>query len=83
LKQTTPNPDGDIEKAVERYIVFPGQATAYTIGKIKIVQLRRYAEQALGDKFDIRDFHESILRSGPVTLDILDDRVKQWVSAQK
>lgn len=83
LKQTTPNPDGDIEKAVERYIVFPGQATAYTIGKIKIMQLRDQAQQALGDKFDIRDFHEIILQSGPVTLDIMDDRVKQWLKSKK
>lgn len=83
LKQTTPNPDGDIEKAVERYIVFPGQATAYTIGKIKIIELRRYAQQALGHKFDMRDFHEMLLRSGPVPLDVLDQRIKQWVSTQK
>ncbi len=83
LKQTTPNPDGDIEKAVERYIVFPGQATAYTIGKIKIMQLRDQAQQALGDKFDIRDFHDVVLRSGPVPLDVLDERVKQWVHSKK
>lgn len=83
LKDNTPNPDGDIEKAIERYIVYPGQATAYLIGKLKIMELRGRAQAALGDKFDFRTFHDAVLQSGPVPLDVLEQRVDAWISAQK
>ncbi|MDO9369672.1 MAG: DUF885 domain-containing protein [Sphingopyxis sp.] len=83
LKDNTPNPDGDIEKAIERYIVYPGQATAYLIGKLKIMELRGRAQTALGDKFDFRTFHDGVLQSGPVPLDILERRVDVWIATQK
>lgn len=83
LTENTPNPPGDIEKAIERYIVYPGQATAYMIGKLKIMELREKARAELGTRFDIRDFHDVILTSGPVPLSIMEENVGQWIAARK
>ena len=83
LADNTPNPPGDIEKAIERYIVYPGQATAYMIGKLKIMELRAMAQAALGDRFDIRAFHDVILTSGPVPLSIMEENVQGWVARQR
>lgn len=82
LKANTPNPDGDIEKGIERYIVYPGQATAYLIGKLKIMELRSRAQTKLGGRYDIRAFHDVVLKSGPVPLNILEQRVDAWIAAQ-
>lgn len=81
LADNTPNPEGDIRKAIERYVVYPGQATAYTIGKLKIMDLRERARAELGDRFDIRAFHEVILASGPVPLDVLEANVARWIAS--
>jgi len=83
LKQNTPNPEGDIVKAIERYIVYPGQATAYMIGKLKIMELREEARAQLGDDFDIRGFHDAILTSGPVPLSIMEENVMEWVRQEQ
>ncbi|GAA6185436.1 DUF885 domain-containing protein [Aliiglaciecola sp. NS0011-25] len=83
LVENTPNPEGDSVKAIERYIAMPGQATAYMIGKLKIMELRAYAEQTLGEKFDIRGFHDEVLKDGPVPLNILEDKIKVWVQSQQ
>lgn len=83
LRDNTPNPEGDIEMAINRYIVFPGQATAYMIGKIKILELREWAAEELGEKFDVRGYHDEVLRHGPVPLDILDENVRAWVASVK
>lgn len=83
LTDNTPNPEGDIEKAIERYITTPGQATAYMIGKLKIMELRERARGELGDDFDIRGFHDAILTSGPVPLSIMEENVMAWVEEQR
>ena len=82
LLTNTPNPEGDCIKAIERYIVMPGQATAYKIGMIKIVELREDARAKLGDGFDIRDFHDVVLKDGPVPLQILEENVEAWVASK-
>ncbi|QZD91554.1 DUF885 domain-containing protein [Qipengyuania xiapuensis] len=83
LTDNTPNPDGDIRKAIERYAVMPGQATAYMIGKLKIMELRERARVELGNRFDIRAFHDTILTSGPVPLSIMEENVETWIAAEK
>lgn len=70
----------EVNTETDRYISWPGQALSYKIGEIKIRELRKNAEFNLGDKFDIREFHEVILEQGTVTLEILEKRVKEWVS---
>lgn len=65
---------------VQRYIVLPGQATSYKIGMLKILELREKAEQALGDKFDIRGFHDAVLGGGAVPLSVLETMVDQWIA---
>ena len=73
----------EVRTETDRYISWPGQALSYKIGEIKIRQLRKEAEVALGDKFDVRDFHEIILEEGTVTLSILDNRIKKYIENKK
>ena len=67
----------------ERYIAMPGQATAYMIGKLKILELRERARDALGDDFDIRVFHDIVLGSGPVPLSKLADNIEAMIESEK
>ncbi len=73
----------DIVVEVDRYITTPGQALAYKTGELKIKELRAFAEQQLGEKFDIRDFHDQVLGQGALPLDILDARIRAWVAERK
>ena len=82
LVENTPNPENDAVKAIERYIVIPGQATAYMIGKLKIMELRARAQAQLGENFDWRGFHDEILKDGPVPLSILENKVNNWIARQ-
>jgi len=83
LIANTPNPEADSVKAIERYIAMPGQATAYMIGKLKIMELRDKAQAELGDKFDYRGFHDTVLKDGPVPLTLLEENINKWIAASK
>ncbi|TMP31668.1 DUF885 domain-containing protein [Pseudoalteromonas rubra] len=72
----------DVEAEVERYIAWPGQAVSYKVGQFKIRQLREYAEQALGERFDIRAFHNQVLIDGAVPMPVLQDKIERWVNSQ-
>jgi uncharacterized protein (DUF885 family) len=74
---------GGIVKAIERYIIYPGQATAYMVGRLKISELRDKAQKALGSKYDVRGFHDTVLKSGPVPLDVLEEQVDAWIASRK
>jgi uncharacterized protein (DUF885 family) len=83
LKQNTSNAEADCVDSINRYIVMPSQATAYKIGMLKILELREKAKKQLGNKFDIRQFHEVVLTSGAVPLDVLEELVDRWVKTQR
>ena len=79
----TPNAVSDAVKMVERHVVMPSQATAYKIGMNKIIELREQARVQLGDKFDIREFHDVVLKNGPVPLNVLADLVNDYIKTKK
>ncbi len=82
---TENNPSGELEniKGIERYFIMPAQATAYKIGMEKILELREASKKELGDKFDIREFHDTILRNGALPLDMLEEQVDLWVNSKE
>jgi uncharacterized protein (DUF885 family) len=78
-----PSPENDLRKEVERYIVWPSQATGYKIGMLKIVELREQAKKQLGSNFDIREFHDVVLTNGAVPLEILAENVNNWIKQKQ
>ena len=75
--------DTDIAREVDRYFNWPGQATSYMVGQLKIAELRARAERELGARFDIRDFHEAVLSEGALPLDILEEQVTRYIKAKR
>jgi len=73
----------EVQSETDRYIVWPGQALGYKIGQLKITELREYAKAQLGDKFDIRGFHDTVLGNGALPLNVLEERVKEWIASRK
>ena len=76
-------PDAAIKSEIQRYLVMPGQATAYKVGMIRIQQLRKKADTELGEQFDIRGFHDAILGGGAMPMDLLERRVDSWIASRK
>ena len=83
MSENSSIPKQAVEAEIRRYITWPGQATAYKIGMIKIQELRAKAEAELGDDFDIRGFHDAILGGGALPLDLLERRIGQWIEEEK
>jgi uncharacterized protein (DUF885 family) len=83
MRTNTPLTAGEIEVEVDRYIADPGQALAYMVGRLEIQRMRAEAERRLGDRFDIRSFHDTVLGSGSLPLPVLADLVGRWVGTQE
>lgn len=83
LSENSPNPYGDVVKAIERYIVMPSQATAYKIGMNKLLELREHAKTELGENFDLRQFHDVVLKNGPVPLAVLEELVDEYIATNR
>jgi len=79
----TPNAELDAVKMVERHVVMPSQATAYKIGMLKILELRENARAILGEKFSIREYHDEILKYGPLPLNAVEAKVDAWINSKK
>ena len=75
----SPEPQARIVAEVDRYLSIPGQALGYKMGQLKITELRERAHKALGDQFDLRAFHDEVLRYGALPLNVLEQRIEAWI----
>lgn len=83
MKKNTPNSDQDIQSEIDRYISWPGQALAYKMGELKMKELRKLAETKLGDKFDIKEFHDVLLKNGAIPLKLLENNIIEWIKSKQ
>lgn len=83
MTENTPMATADIERQIKRYYVMPGQALSYKIGMLTILELRQRAEQALGEDYDIREFHDAVLKNGPVPMEVLEDVIDNYIQSKK
>ncbi len=83
FRQHTAMDEPNIETEVDRYIAWPGQALAYKLGQMKIIELRERAKQQLGQRFDLRAFHDALLADGPLPLDVLEANMNRWIAEQE
>ena len=83
MRDNTGMPEGDVVSEIERYIVMPGQATAYKVGQLEILRIREKAKKALGERFDLPGFHDVVLKNGALPLTILERLVDEWAKSEK
>jgi uncharacterized protein (DUF885 family) len=82
MRKQTGKPEAEVVTEIERYIVLPGQATAYMVGRLKILELRERARQQLGERFDLREFHSVVLGNGEIPLVLLERTVDEWIASK-
>ena len=83
FRKNTPNHERDISTETNRYIVWPGQATSYRVGQLKILELRERAKAELGAKFKLLNYHDHILKDGALPMDLLEANVRAWIARTK
>jgi len=81
FKENAAKTEQDIVNEVDRYLIMPGQALAYKIGQLKIMELKEKSKKKLGDKYNIKDFHHVILGEGALPLDVLEEKVNQYIQS--
>jgi uncharacterized protein (DUF885 family) len=82
LRENTPMAQVEIEAEVDRYIAYPGQALAYMVGRLEILRIREAAKKAMGERFNIKEFHDVVLGGGALPLSVLDAVVTEWADAK-
>ena len=83
MMANTGMPEAEVVTEIERYFVMPGQALAYKVGMLKILELRERAKKAMGTKFDLREFHEQVLMNGSMPLTVLERVINEYIAAKK
>jgi uncharacterized protein (DUF885 family) len=83
MRDRTGKSEEEVAVEVDRYIVWPGQALSYKLGELKIRELRTKAEKTLGEKFDLRRFHDAVLGQGSIPLDALEAQIDGWIAAEQ